>query len=118
MRYMLRHSAFEAERAFSSTYRPEDKPNLCGQRQLLHTFKSRNDAAKNRRDQENARETKRMDHSIRTSRVRAPSVIANISTGDQRLATPRRTDRRGRAPADDFCHGLLHPDLMGPTGPG
>jgi hypothetical protein len=75
---MLRHSAFEAERAFSSTYRPEDKPYLCGQRQLLHTFKSRNDDAKNRKDQDNAQGTKRMGYAIRTSWVRATSVITNI----------------------------------------
>jgi len=78
MRHMLRRSAFEAERVFSSTYRPEDKPYLCGQRQLLHTFKSRNDTARNRRDQENAQGTKRMGYAIWTSWVRATSVSANI----------------------------------------
>jgi hypothetical protein len=77
MRHMLRHSAFEAERAFSSTYRPEDKPYLSRQRQLLHTFKSRNDDAKNRKDQDNAQGTKRMGYAIGTSWVRATSVIAN-----------------------------------------
>jgi hypothetical protein len=75
---MLRHSAFEAERAFSSTYRPEDKLHLCGQRQLFRTLKSRNDAAENRKDQEIAHGTKRVGSAVRTSWVRATSVIANI----------------------------------------
>ena len=78
MRHMLRHSAFEAERAFSSTYRPEDKPYLCGQGQLLHTLKSRNDAAENRKDQEIAQGTKRVGSAVGTSWVRATSVSANI----------------------------------------
>jgi hypothetical protein len=51
---MLCHSAFEAERVFSKTSRPEDKPYLCGQRQLLRTLKSRNDAAKDQKYQQNA----------------------------------------------------------------
>jgi len=75
---MLRHSAFEGEWAFSSTYRPEDKPYLCGQRQLLHTLKSRNDVAENRKDQENAQGTKRVGCASRTSWVRATSVTTNI----------------------------------------
>ena len=75
---MLRRTAFEAERAFSSTYRPEDEPYLCGQRQLLHTIKSRNDAAENRKDQRNAQKTKRVGCAIGTSGVRATSVTTNI----------------------------------------
>jgi len=75
---MLRHSAFEAERAFSSTYRPEDKPYLCGQRQLLHGLKSGNDAAENSGDQKIAQGTKRMGSAVRTSWIRATSVTTNI----------------------------------------
>lgn len=31
---------------------------------------------------------------------------------------PYHMQTMSAAPADDFCHGLLHPDLMGPNQPG